>query len=173
MGSFPWCVRSGNDLQICAGRDGAHGEMEAGIYGKTDKGAYSDVVGGEAYANIDMGRYQNSRLTCRVDMEIGVCWGSLLQSIGRWGLWLEDSSRPKGKAVVLDEDTERYNRSLLYDIGRPGVPLGDVSQRARGYFSVDASVLLTGRHVIESSYLYIIIFFDFVFLKHHLDVYLR
>lgn len=42
-------------LQICAVRDGAHGEMEAGIYGKTDEGAYSVVVSGGGYANIDKG----------------------------------------------------------------------------------------------------------------------
>ena len=62
--------------------------------------------------------------------------------------------------MVLDEDIERYGRSLLHDIGRPRVPLGDVSPRARGWFAVDASVLLTGRHVIKSSYLCIIILLD-------------
>ena len=42
-------------LQICAVRDGAHGEMEAGIHGKTNEGAYSVVVSGGGYANIDRG----------------------------------------------------------------------------------------------------------------------
>ena len=42
-------------LQICAVRDGAHGEMEAGIHGKTGEGAYSVVVSGGGYANIDRG----------------------------------------------------------------------------------------------------------------------
>ena len=42
-------------LQICAVRDGAHGEMEGGIHGKTDEGAYSIVVSGAGYANIDRG----------------------------------------------------------------------------------------------------------------------
>ena len=42
-------------LQICAARDGAHGEMEGGIHGKTDEGAYSVVVSGAGYANIDRG----------------------------------------------------------------------------------------------------------------------
>ena len=42
-------------LQICAVRDGAHGEMEAGIHGKTDEGAYSVVVSGAGYANLDRG----------------------------------------------------------------------------------------------------------------------
>ena len=42
-------------LQICALRDGAHGEMEAGIYGRPGEGAYSVVVSGGGYANIDKG----------------------------------------------------------------------------------------------------------------------
>ena len=48
--------------------------MEARIHDEIDKVAYSDVVGGGVHANIDMGRYENSRLTCRVEMEIGVYW---------------------------------------------------------------------------------------------------
>ena len=42
-------------LQICAVRDGAHGEMEAGIHGKPAEGAYSIVISGGGYANIDRG----------------------------------------------------------------------------------------------------------------------
>ena len=42
-------------LQICAHRDGAHGEVEAGISGLKAKGAYSIVVSGAGYADIDEG----------------------------------------------------------------------------------------------------------------------
>lgn len=42
-------------LQICASRDGVHGEIEAGIRGKKGDGAYSVVMSGKGYANIDSG----------------------------------------------------------------------------------------------------------------------
>ena len=42
-------------LQICAMRDGAHGEIEAGIHGQPSKGAYSIVLSGGGYADIDDG----------------------------------------------------------------------------------------------------------------------
>lgn len=42
-------------MQLCAMRDGAHGETEAGIHGKTDQGAFSIVVSGGGYSNIDNG----------------------------------------------------------------------------------------------------------------------
>lgn len=42
-------------LQMCAKRDGAHGEVEAGIHGQKDKGAYSVVISGGGYANVDEG----------------------------------------------------------------------------------------------------------------------
>lgn len=42
-------------LQICANRDGAHGEMEAGIAGTLALGAVSIVLSGAGYADIDEG----------------------------------------------------------------------------------------------------------------------
>ena len=42
-------------LQICANRDGAHGEMEAGIAGTMALGAISIVISGAGYADIDEG----------------------------------------------------------------------------------------------------------------------
>lgn len=42
-------------LQICAVRDGAHGDAEAGIHGHRDAGAFSIVVSGGGYANVDNG----------------------------------------------------------------------------------------------------------------------
>ena len=42
-------------LQICAFRDGAHGETEAGIHGLKAEGAFSIIVSGAGYANIDEG----------------------------------------------------------------------------------------------------------------------
>ena len=42
-------------LQICAVRDGAHGDIEAGIHGLKAQGAFSIVVSGGGYANIDEG----------------------------------------------------------------------------------------------------------------------
>lgn len=48
-------------LQICAARDGAHGEMEAGIHGSKDKGVLSVVVSGgsdnagQEYPDDDLG----------------------------------------------------------------------------------------------------------------------
>ena len=42
-------------LQICALRDGAHGEMEAGIHGQAGKGAYSVVMSSGGYSDIDNG----------------------------------------------------------------------------------------------------------------------
>ncbi|KAL8774097.1 MAG: hypothetical protein Q9209_001205 [Squamulea sp. 1 TL-2023] len=42
--------------RVCALRDGAHGAIEAGIYGETGKGAYSIIVGGESgYDDVDNG----------------------------------------------------------------------------------------------------------------------
>lgn len=41
--------------QICAIRDGAHGAIEAGIFGERGKGALSIVVGSSGYANEDDG----------------------------------------------------------------------------------------------------------------------
>ncbi|KAL8785012.1 MAG: hypothetical protein Q9213_003605 [Squamulea squamosa] len=42
--------------RVCALRDGAHGAIEAGIYGETGKGAYSIIVGGESgYDDVDDG----------------------------------------------------------------------------------------------------------------------
>ncbi|MCJ1404327.1 hypothetical protein MMC11_007552 [Xylographa trunciseda] len=42
-------------LQICALRDGAHGEMEAGIHGQAGKGAYSIVMSSGGYSDVDNG----------------------------------------------------------------------------------------------------------------------
>ena len=42
-------------LQICAIRDGAHGESEAGICGKVGQGVFSVVISNSDYANIDNG----------------------------------------------------------------------------------------------------------------------
>lgn len=42
-------------LQICAMRDGAHGEIEGGIHGQPGKGAYSAVMSGGGYSDIDNG----------------------------------------------------------------------------------------------------------------------
>ena len=42
-------------LRVCAIRDGAHGESEAGIYGKIGSVAYSIVVSSQGYANVDSG----------------------------------------------------------------------------------------------------------------------
>ena len=42
-------------FQICALRDGAHGEIEAGIHGQTGKGAFSIVLSSGGYADVDEG----------------------------------------------------------------------------------------------------------------------
>lgn len=42
-------------LQICALRDGAHGELEGGIHGQPGKWAYSIVLGGGGYSDVDEG----------------------------------------------------------------------------------------------------------------------
>ena len=42
-------------LLVCAMRDGAHGEVEAGIHGQNEQGAYSVVVSGGGYCDIDDG----------------------------------------------------------------------------------------------------------------------
>lgn len=42
-------------LQVAAMRDGAHGEIEAGIHGKPEKGAFSVVLSGGGYADEDEG----------------------------------------------------------------------------------------------------------------------
>lgn len=42
-------------MQICALRDGAHGEIEAGIHGQPGKGAYSVIVGNAGYDDLDEG----------------------------------------------------------------------------------------------------------------------
>ncbi|KAL9595572.1 MAG: hypothetical protein Q9219_006368 [cf. Caloplaca sp. 3 TL-2023] len=42
-------------LQICALRDGAHGTIEGGIHGQAKKGAYSIILSGGGYADIDDG----------------------------------------------------------------------------------------------------------------------
>lgn len=42
-------------MRVCAFRDGAHGEREAGIHGQTGKGAYSIVLAAGGYADKDSG----------------------------------------------------------------------------------------------------------------------
>ncbi|KAL8710135.1 MAG: hypothetical protein Q9220_005218 [cf. Caloplaca sp. 1 TL-2023] len=42
-------------LQICTIRDGAHGIPEGGIYGQPKKGAYSVIVSGGGYSDVDDG----------------------------------------------------------------------------------------------------------------------
>ena len=42
-------------LQVCAVRDGGHGEIEGGIHGEKGKGAYSIVLSGGGYKNEDSG----------------------------------------------------------------------------------------------------------------------
>ncbi|KAL9027375.1 MAG: hypothetical protein Q9196_004091 [Gyalolechia fulgens] len=42
-------------LQICTLRDGAHGTPEGGIYGQAKKGAYSIIMSGGGYSDIDEG----------------------------------------------------------------------------------------------------------------------
>ncbi|KAI4125297.1 MAG: hypothetical protein LQ338_004343 [Usnochroma carphineum] len=42
-------------LQICTIRDGAHGMYEGGIYGQAKQGAYSIILAGGGYADIDEG----------------------------------------------------------------------------------------------------------------------
>lgn len=42
-------------LQICTIRDGAHGMTEGGIYGQVKKGAYSIILSGGGYADVDEG----------------------------------------------------------------------------------------------------------------------
>lgn len=42
-------------LQICLIRDGAHGEIEAGICGEPGKGVFSIVLGSSGYDNVDEG----------------------------------------------------------------------------------------------------------------------
>lgn len=44
-------------LQICTIRDGAHGTPEGGIYGQPKKGAYSIVLSGGGYSDVDEGDY--------------------------------------------------------------------------------------------------------------------
>jgi hypothetical protein len=44
-------------LQICAMRDGAHGETEAGIHGQVGRGAFSIVVSDGGYHNVDRGTH--------------------------------------------------------------------------------------------------------------------
>lgn len=42
-------------LQLCAIRDGAHGEIEAGIHGQAGRGAFSIVLSSGEYADVDDG----------------------------------------------------------------------------------------------------------------------
>ena len=42
-------------LQICAMRDGAHGEIEAGIHGQPGKGAFSIILSSGGYDDVDEG----------------------------------------------------------------------------------------------------------------------
>ncbi|KAF2868826.1 PUA-like domain-containing protein [Massariosphaeria phaeospora] len=41
--------------QLCTVRDGAHGAAQGGIYGEKDKGAYSVVISGNVYDDVDNG----------------------------------------------------------------------------------------------------------------------
>lgn len=42
-------------MQICAMRDGAHGEIEAGIHGQPGRGAFSVILSGGGYDDLDEG----------------------------------------------------------------------------------------------------------------------
>jgi hypothetical protein len=48
--------------RLCAIRDGAHGEHEAGIYGKKDRGAFAVVVAAGGYADEDHGEVCQQKL---------------------------------------------------------------------------------------------------------------
>ena len=90
-------------LQICLIRDGAHGEIEAGICGELGKGVFSIVVGSGGYDNIDNGD---------VIQYCGTS-GSNGKETGNTRLMMESLNR--GNAVrVIRSGTANNNKKTVY-----------------------------------------------------------
>ena len=70
-------------LQICAMRDGAHGEMEGGIHGKHGEGAFSIVLSGGGYSDVDEGNVIRYCGTSGAEEEASVGTECLKESFNR------------------------------------------------------------------------------------------
>lgn len=97
-------------LQIGAMRDGAHGEIEAGIHGKPDKGAFSVVLSGGGYADEDEGTTIRYCGTSGAAGKPSVGTNYLKQSCG-----LGNAVRVLRSAALPARNRYRPSRGLRFD----------------------------------------------------------
>ncbi|MCJ1479535.1 hypothetical protein MMC13_008221 [Lambiella insularis] len=98
-------------LQICALRDGAHGEMEAGIHGQSGKGgAYSVVMSSGGYADIDKGESVVYCGTAGFDGKPSAGTTLLLEALG-----LQSPVRLLRSSALPASNRYRPQKGLRYD----------------------------------------------------------
>lgn len=136
-------------LQICAKRDGAHGEVEAGIHGQNKKGAYSVVVSSSDYANIDNGERieycstasrTNKDSTGTTLMKLSLKEGASVRVLRSHNLPAENKWRPAAglrydglykitRFEVLDAATAMHRFHLVREEGQTPIRYKDVYVR--------------------------------------------
>ena len=97
-------------LQICAMRDGAHGEVEAGIHGQPQNGAYSIVLSSGGYSDVDDGETIKYCGTSGVHGEATASTKYLQTS-----LKLGNPVRVLRSAALIAKNPYRPSKGLRYD----------------------------------------------------------
>ena len=97
-------------LQICAMRDGCHGDIEAGIHGQAGKGAFSIVVSSGGYADIDEGETIRYCGTSGTERKATAGTERLLESFR-----LQNPIRVLRSAALSAKNPYRPSKGLRYD----------------------------------------------------------
>lgn len=108
-------------LQMCAMRDGAHGEIQGGIHGKVGEGAFSVVISGGTYQDIDNGE------------EVEYCGTAGAKGVASLATKLMTESYSVGNPVRL----LRSSKSLKSGVYRPSKGI-----RYDGLYSITAVTTL-------------------------------
>lgn len=108
-------------LQMCAMRDGAHGEIQGGIHGKVGVGAFSVIISGGTYEDIDSG------------VEVEYCGTSGANGVPSLATKLMRESYSVGNPVRL----LRSSKSLKSNVYRPSKGI-----RYDGLYSIVAATAL-------------------------------
>jgi len=126
-------------FQICALRDGAHGEIEAGIHGQAGKGAFSIVLSSGGYADVDEGdnlKYcgtagsEHQPTPGTLLLKDSVKFGTPVRVLRSWQLPASNKYRPAkglrydgiydlvGAPKILDEETVMHQFTLRRRAGQ-------------------------------------------------------
>ena len=107
-------------------RDGAHGEIEAGIHGQPAKGAYSVVLSGGGYSDIDEGDTLKVCL-CHSRLPVKVCIDTTSQYCGTSG---SEGKMTAGTRLLLEaKDFSQPIRVLRSS----NLPAKNIYRPAKGY----------------------------------------